>query len=50
MMEYKNGLVAIHPNFNKLITSLRTGAEKSEGMLEMLMASSFLLAVKDECV
>jgi hypothetical protein len=29
-MEYKNGLVAIHPKFNKLITSLKTAVENGE--------------------
>jgi hypothetical protein len=27
MMEYQNGLMAIHPKFNKLITELRTAVE-----------------------
>jgi hypothetical protein len=27
MMEYHNGLMAIHPRINKLITSLRTAVE-----------------------
>jgi hypothetical protein len=31
LMEYKNGLVAIHPKFNKLITSLKTAVENGEG-------------------
>ena len=34
LMEYKNGLVAIHPKFNKLITSLRIAVEKGEGSLD----------------
>ena len=33
MMEYQNGQVAIHPGFNKLITSLRTAVEKGDGSL-----------------
>ena len=32
-MEYHNGLVAINPKHNKLITSLRTAVENGEGML-----------------
>ena len=34
MMEYQNGYVAIHPRFNKLITSLRTAVENGEGMVD----------------
>ncbi|MGB7662382.1 MAG: hypothetical protein WBL67_06570 [Nitrososphaeraceae archaeon] len=34
MQEYKNGQVAIHPRFSKLLTSLRTAVEKGESMLD----------------
>ena len=34
MLEYQNGHVAIHPRFNKLITSLRTAVENGEGVLD----------------
>jgi hypothetical protein len=34
LMEYKNGQVAIHPRFNKLISAPRTAVENGEGMLE----------------
>ena len=34
LMEYKNGQVAIHPRFNKLITALRTAVENGEGALD----------------
>jgi hypothetical protein len=30
LMEYQNGYVAIHPRYNKLITSLRTAVEKGD--------------------
>jgi hypothetical protein len=30
LMEYRSGQVAIHPPFNKLITSLRTAVENGE--------------------
>jgi hypothetical protein len=34
MLEYRNGLVAIHPTrHNKLITALRTAVEKGDGSL-----------------
>jgi hypothetical protein len=33
-LEYQNGMVAIHPRHNKLITSLRTAVENGEGMLD----------------
>ena len=39
LMEYKNGLIAINPKFNKLITSLRTAVEKGEGSLDKEMTS-----------
>jgi hypothetical protein len=32
-MEYGNGIVAINPKHTKLITALRTTAEKGEGTL-----------------
>ena len=32
--EYKNGMVAIHPRYNKLITALRTAVENGEGVLD----------------
>ena len=34
LLEYQNGMVAIHPRFNKLVTSLRTAVENGEGMLD----------------
>ena len=34
VMEYHNGRIAIHPSFNKLITSLRTAVENGEGTLD----------------
>jgi hypothetical protein len=34
MIEYRNGQVAIHPRFNKLIAALRTAVENGEGMLD----------------
>jgi hypothetical protein len=34
MLEYKNGQVAIHPKFSKLITALRTAVEKGDGTLD----------------
>jgi hypothetical protein len=34
MLEYKNGLVAINPRFNKLITALKTAVEKGDGTLD----------------
>ena len=39
LLEYKNGQVAIHPKFTKLITSLRTAVEKGEGSLDKDMTS-----------
>jgi DNA integrity scanning protein DisA with diadenylate cyclase activity len=34
LLEYQNGMVAIHPRFNKLITALRTAVENGEGYLD----------------
>ncbi|MGC1131707.1 MAG: hypothetical protein WA941_02700 [Nitrososphaeraceae archaeon] len=34
MLEYQNGIVAIHPRHNKLITALRTAVENGEGSLD----------------
>ena len=34
LMEYQNGMVAIHPRFNKLITVLRSAVENGEGILD----------------
>jgi len=34
LLEYQNGMVAIHPKHNKLITSLRTAVENGEGSLD----------------
>jgi hypothetical protein len=34
MLEYRNGYVAIHPKFTKLITGLRTAVEKGDGTLD----------------
>jgi hypothetical protein len=31
LLEYQNGLVAIHPTHTKLITAVRTAVEKGEG-------------------
>lgn len=39
MLEYRNGLVAIHPRFSKLITSLRTALEKGDGTLDEVVTS-----------
>ena len=34
LLEYQNGMVAIHPRHNKLIISLRTAVENGEGSLD----------------
>ena len=34
LLEYQNGMVAIHPIFNKLIVALRTAVESGEGYLD----------------
>ena len=34
LLEYQNGMVAIHPRFNKLLTALRTAVENGEGSLD----------------
>ena len=34
LLEYQNGYMAINPNFNKLITALRTAVENGEGSLD----------------
>jgi hypothetical protein len=34
LLEYQNGMVAINPSHNKLITALRTAVEKGEGQLD----------------
>ena len=34
MVEYQNGMVAIHPRHNKLLIGLRTAVENGEGMLD----------------
>ena len=34
LLEYQNGMVAIHSRHNKLITALRTAVENVEGMLD----------------
>ena len=34
VLEYQNGMVAIHPKHNKLITALRTAVENGEGTLD----------------
>ena len=39
LMEYRNGQVAFHPRFNKLITALRTAVENGEGALDKEAAS-----------
>ena len=43
LLEYQNGMVAINPKHNKLITSLRTAVENGEGSLDK-EATSF-----DDC-
>jgi len=34
LLEYQNGMVAIHPRHNKVITALRTTVENGEGSLD----------------
>ena len=34
LLEYQNGMVSIHPRFNKLITALRIAVENGEGVLD----------------
>jgi len=34
LVEYNEGTIAIHPRFDKLITSLRTAVERGEGSLD----------------
>ena len=52
LMEYNEGMVAINPRFDKLITSLRTAVDKGEGVLDKEATSyddildAFRLALK----
>ncbi|MGB7664599.1 MAG: hypothetical protein WBL67_17855, partial [Nitrososphaeraceae archaeon] len=39
LLEYNKVQVAIHPQFNKLITALRTTVENGEGSLDKEMTS-----------
>ena len=39
MMEYQNGLMAIHPKHNNLIIALRTAVENGEGNLDKEITS-----------
>ena len=39
LLEYQNGMVAIHPRFNKLTTSLRTAVENGEDGLVKIQTS-----------
>jgi hypothetical protein len=34
LLEYQNGMIAIHPMHNNLITALRTAVENGEGSLD----------------
>ena len=34
LLEYQNGMVSIHPRFNKLITALGIAVENGEGVLD----------------
>lgn len=34
LLEYQNGMIAIHPRFNNIITALRTVVENGEGSLD----------------
>jgi hypothetical protein len=34
LLEYQNGMVAIHPRSNNFITALRTAVENGEGLLD----------------
>ena len=34
LLEYQNGMVAINPRHNKLITALKTAVENGEGSLD----------------
>ena len=39
LLDYQNGMVAIHPRHNKLITALRTAVENGEGYLDKEITS-----------
>jgi hypothetical protein len=39
LLEYQNGMVAIHPKHIRLITALRTAVENGEGVLDKEAAS-----------
>ena len=41
LLEYQNGMVAIHPIFNKLIVALRTAVESGEGSLDKEATSHY---------
>jgi hypothetical protein len=47
MLEYKNGQVAIHPRYNKLITAIRTAVENGVGMLDKEATSHDDLMAQD---
>lgn len=39
LLEYQNGMIAIHPRHSKLITALRTAVENGEGSLDKEVTS-----------
>jgi hypothetical protein len=49
LLEYPNGMVAIHPRFNKLIVALRTAVENEEGILDKEATSHDDLLDASEC-
>ena len=50
LLEYQNGVVAIHPSHNKLITALRTAVENGEGSLDKEDTSHDDLFVHSGCL
>jgi hypothetical protein len=42
MLEYRNGLVATHPGFNKVIMYLRTAVENGEGRKQLRMMTALM--------
>ena len=48
MIEYQQGMVAIHPRHNKLITSLLTAVEKGDGSLDKEATSTMIASMHSD--
>ena len=49
LLDYQNGMIAINPKHNKLVTALRTAVENGEGSLDKKQPVTMICLIVSDC-